>query len=65
MINSKLILKIYRLLPATIKNNERVISFVMPIAERELAKTKHDVIKANWERDRLQHKVAELKNNRI
>jgi hypothetical protein len=60
MNRSKLILKIYRLLPERLLKNRVIEGYMQCRAEKELAKVKRDYVKANWEMAELEQKKQEL-----
>lgn len=60
-MNSKLILKIYALLPVALKRNQYVIDIIQPIAEEQLRLTKQEVIRKNWQKVQLEQQLSNLK----
>lgn len=61
----KLILKIYQLLPTFLQERQCIMNVVMPIAEKQLQSVKQDVLKANWEKVRLENQAKQLKNKEL
>lgn len=58
----KLILKIYILLPAPLKQSQKITGIVSPIAERQLSAVRQEVTRANWQRCQLEGELSRLKD---
>lgn len=61
----KLILRIYQLLPTVIQEKQCIMNIVMPIVQKQLRSVKQDILKANWEKVRLENQVKQLKNKEL
>lgn len=57
----KLILKTYQLLPKSLQNNQLLISYVSPIAEKRLREMKQEVIHAKWKKVELEQTLTNIK----
>lgn len=58
-----LILKIYEIMPETLRSNKMIVELVEGIAEKRLFEVKQEVIKLNWEKSFLEKDLRQFKGD--
>ena len=60
-----LILTVYKKLPRCLQQNDTIVSWVQPIAERKLCETRKAIIRDNWKRVELEKQLDTLMSGHL
>lgn len=56
-----IILKIYLLMPAAVKRNQKLTERIGNIAERQLTQVKYEYLQATWKKVQLEQRLNEIR----